>query len=43
MNALDWVLLAVLAVAVALALWRVRKKKGCCGNCESCSHCNHRP
>lgn len=54
MNAIDIVLLAVLAIAVAFALRRIVKMRksgcsccssgGCCtGNCASCgASCSHR-
>lgn len=38
MNALDWILLALIAAAAVLALRRMRQRNrsGCCGDCASC-------
>ena len=36
MSLLDWILLAVITGLVCLALWRMRRGGGCCGNCKAC-------
>lgn len=42
MSALDWLILAAVAVLFVLAVrfcWRRRGK--CCGDCTACGHCGH--
>ena len=46
MNFFDLLILAAVATAVILALFRIRRRKksgrGCCGNCEGCSLCREK-
>jgi hypothetical protein len=41
MGLWDYAILALLAGAVALVIWRSRRKAGraCCGNCAACQQC----
>lgn len=43
MNLIDYILIAVLAAVVGLAIYSTRKRRkkggGCCGSCSSCSSC----
>lgn len=41
MQILDYMILAVVALAVGLAIYKIRKGGGCCGGCSgSCGSCH---
>ena len=40
----DMIVILLLGICIALsirALWKDRKKGGCCGNCSQCKNCQH--
>ncbi|MCI1269546.1 MAG: FeoB-associated Cys-rich membrane protein [Ruminococcus sp.] len=43
MSAVDYILIALIAVAFIISLRSAIKNKGCCGDCKNCSkNCNSR-